>query len=302
MGKGKQVRIGSVTTALRYVGHSFDLAGFSDPRMASDSGRLHVSITGLFRSYTNDDPPPKSQIAVPVSVFLNIRAHDLTSTNPCHAAAADLIIIAFFFLLRVSEYTQPTAQRRTRTVRFRLRDVTFWNGVEAFPFDAPLTLLLTATRVTLRIDNQKNCHRDDTLTHDRVDGPLDPVASMARRYVSARNASSSNRNAMLSQYGPTSHVTSSTIATLLRRAVIRSGSIRSGFDVDRIGTHSIWASGAMALFLNNTDPILIRKMGRWGSETWLTYILSQIGELSAGLSRNMPRPILFHNVAVHTAT
>ena len=299
LGKGKQVRTGTVTTALRYVGQTFNLAGYSDPRMANE--HLHLAITRLFRSYTNEDPPPNSQIALPVTVFENIQQHECSSANLREQAAADLIIIGFFFLLRVGEYTLPTSKRLTRTVQFRLRDITFWDGTTALPFDASLDTLSQASKVTLRLDNQKNCHRNDTLTHERVDGILNPVFATARRFVSARIHSNGDLDALICQYSPSAHVTSPLIKTILHRALIRSGAIRSGFDIARTGSHSIRASGAMALFLNNTSTVLIRKLGRWRSETWLTYIHSQIGELTKGLSRKMARPILFHNVAVRTA-
>jgi hypothetical protein len=53
----------------------------------------------------------------------------------------------------------------------------------------------------------------------------------------------------------------------------------------------------MALYLNDVDPTLIKKLGRWRSETWLTYIHNQVGELTKGLATKMARPIVFHNVA-----
>ena len=299
LGKGKQVRTGTVTTALRYVGQTFDMAGYGDPRLANE--HIHLAISRLYRSYANEDPPSNSQIALPVSIFENISKHECQSTNHREKAAADLIIIAFFFLLRVGEYTLPTSTRQTRTVQFRLRDITFWDGRTALPFNSSFDTLSNASKVTIRLDNQKNCHRDDTLTHERVDGDLNPVFAMARRFVSARTHSNNDLDAFICQYSPSAHVTSPIIKTILHRALLRSGAISSGFDVERTGTHSIRASGAMALFLNDTSTVLIRKLGRWRSETWLTYIHSQIGELTKGLSRKMARPILFHNVAVRTA-
>jgi hypothetical protein len=54
----------------------------------------------------------------------------------------------------------------------------------------------------------------------------------------------------------------------------------------------------MALYLNAVDPTLIKKLGCWRSDTWLTYIHNQIAELTEGLATKMSRPIVFHtNVA-----
>ena len=40
-------------------------------------------------------------------------------------ATADLVTVAFFFLLRVGVYTMPRNMVRTRTVQIRVQDATF---------------------------------------------------------------------------------------------------------------------------------------------------------------------------------
>lgn len=70
-----------------------------------------------------------------------------------------------------------------------------------------------------------------------------------------------------------------------------------GFSLRRIGTHSICASGAMQLYLNDVTEEKIKKIGRWKSATWLTYIHSQISAVTAGLSSRMARPVVYHNIA-----
>ena len=54
----------------------------------------------------------------------------------------------------------------------------------------------------------------------------------------------------------------------------------------------------MALKLNGEADSTIKIMGRWSSDTFITYIHSQIGALTAGLSIKMAREreIMFHNV------
>jgi hypothetical protein len=46
----------------------------------------------------------------------------------------------------------------------------------------------------------------------------------------------------------------------------------NGYDLTRIGAHSLRASGAMALKLNGYGKETIMKVGRWSSDTFLTYI------------------------------
>jgi hypothetical protein len=105
LGMGAQVQLGSVSAALCHVGQMFELAGFRDPRKIQGSPELHLAVSRLYRSYKNQDPPPKSQIALPVEVFENIQTHEGTSRSLGLQAVADLITIAFFFLFRVGEYT-----------------------------------------------------------------------------------------------------------------------------------------------------------------------------------------------------
>jgi hypothetical protein len=100
------------------------------------------------------------QIALPVAIFENIMANEGVSRLPNVQATADLTMIAFYFLLRVGKYTQPTSRRPTRTTQFRLKDATFWrhqtDGTHVrLPFDAPDEALLLAKAVTLTLDNQK---------------------------------------------------------------------------------------------------------------------------------------------------
>jgi hypothetical protein len=302
LGKGKRVKVGTVTSTVRFVGQTFQLAGHRDPRTPPGSKELHLALSRLFASYKHVDPATQSQVALPVAIFDDIMANEGASSLPHLKAAADLTIVAFYFLLRVGEYTQPAGRRATRTTQFRLKDATFWRQqsdatLVRIPFDAADDLLLAAKAVTLTLDNQKNSVRDSTLHHYEVPGPLNPVAAVARRVLSARQASNSDPEALLCQYSPLGHVRSSAIAPLLIAAARRINLQAKGFTHTRIGSHSIRASGAMALYLNAVDPTLIKKLGRWQSDTWLTYIHNQVGELTKGVAQKMSRPIVFHNVA-----
>eukprot|EP00978_Attheya_sp_CCMP212_P009587 scaffold22746_cov52-Attheya_sp.AAC.3 len=74
-----------------------------------------------------------------------------------------------------------------------------------------------------------------------------------------------------------------------------------GYPMSQIGTHSLRASGAMALKLNGYHQTEIMKLVRWTSTTFLTYIHSQIAALSAGIATQMTRRIEFFNVEGSTA-
>jgi hypothetical protein len=301
--KKKRVQVGSVLAALHHVGQTFELAGHPDPRRPPSSKELHLAIPRLLSTYRNANPATESHIALPVEVIADVMKHEGVLDSPGVRAAADLILVAFYYLLRVGKYTKPTGKCVTRTTQFRLQDVTFWKdtgdgNLFRLPFDAVDADILAASAATLTLDNQKNAVRDSTLHHEAVPGPLDPVHSLlARLFIQARKVTNSPA-ALLCQYSRLPYVQAPAISRILRRAAVRTKIADKGFAIDRIGSHSLWASSrAMALFLNDVDPTLIRKLGRWQSDTWLTYIHNQIAELTRGLSKKMVRPIVFHNVA-----
>ena len=78
------------------------------------------------------------------------------ATLPEEHAKGDMGVVAFFYLLRVGEYTSSCAKRLRRTKQFRARGVSFFReGVMLDP-QAPLEELMTATGATLKLTNQKN--------------------------------------------------------------------------------------------------------------------------------------------------
>ena len=95
--------------------------------------------------------------------------------------------------------------------------------------------------------------------------------------------------------GSLQRVQSDHIVKAVRLSVQATG--LDGHAPERIGSHSLRASGAMALKLNGYDEVLIQKLGRWSSNTYLRYIHSQIGALTANVAAAMATPLRFHNVA-----
>jgi hypothetical protein len=212
---------------------------------------MHLAFSRLYHAYRGEDPASEPQLALPLKVFLTIAELEGKSANPLEQAMADFVTIAFYFLLRVGEYTSSSSTKKTRTVQFRRNDVTFWRELPTgqtyrLSPDAPLESLLQASSVTFRLSNQKNGVQDATLTHGPVDGEFCP----ARRYAASRQANPANSFAMLCQYAPNKIVMAKHIAQVLQRAAFRTTIWMEGFEVDRIGPHSIRASGAMHLYLN----------------------------------------------------
>jgi hypothetical protein len=272
------------------------LDGYPDPRRSYGSKDLDLPFSRLLKCYKSDDPAPKPQLALPVRAIQCAVAHYRDKGTPMAAAIADLLTIAFFFLLRPGEYTMPSTRARTRTVQFRRQDVRFFHNGTVLPHATPLDQLLQADGVRLYIDNQKNGQRGSTMYHTARTGPFCPVKALANRIHFLFTIDPINASIPLSFVSPTTHVSSAQITLAVRESVILAGLLNSGYNPTRVSAHSLRASGAMALRLDNVGEDLIKKLGRCSSSTWLTYIHSQISSLTAGLSERMTIHHVFYNV------
>jgi hypothetical protein len=178
-------------------------------------------------------------------------------------------MIAFFFLLlHVGDYTRPKCTAQTRTVQFRLQDVTFRqaNGF-VIPHTSPLNDLLHANSVTLWMNNQKNGQRGATIHHTACPGWFCPVKALARQ-VSSISSQGCPITTPLSFVQPGLHVVASNVTDLVHHAARDTDLVAQGYDLKRVSTHSLRASGAMALKLQGVDDSLIMRIGRW---TGLTF-------------------------------
>ena len=240
----------TVATTLRHVAQTFVLDGQPDPRKDGPGQELSLAFKRLFAAYRSEDPAPKPELALPVSVFLDIIAHEGASGKPKEQALADLIVMAFFCLIRVGEYTLSARSRQTRTV-IRRKDLQFWHtlpdGRQArLDHRAPYLRLAQAAAVTLTLDNQKNGARDAMIHHYAVpDNPLCPVKAAARRFSQVRLLRPHDPNTPLSLYSATAHVTGTLVRDTLRKAAFRTMLWLQGYDLARVGSHSIRSSGAM---------------------------------------------------------
>jgi hypothetical protein len=154
-GRGAQVQAQTPETALRHVAQTLVLNGYPDPRRSYGSKDLDLSFSRLLRSYKTNDPAPKPQLALPVRAIQCAVDHYTHQGTPKACAIADLLTIAFFFLLRPGEYTMPSGWRKTLTVQFRQQDIRFFKNGAIFPHNTPLPALKDADGARLYIDNQK---------------------------------------------------------------------------------------------------------------------------------------------------
>jgi hypothetical protein len=211
---------------------------------------------------------------------------------------AHLIITAFFFLLRVGEYTKSSERRRT--IPLRKKDVRLWSSGTIIPNNAPLAILLTADAVTMCLENQKNGHKNAILHHTSSgDALINPVTSVAILIHAMQNLPPDTPLGSFQDLPRhTQQITASEIRSAIHIGATNDHLIASGYTMARIGSHSLRSGGAMHLKLAGYDNDIIQKLGRWSSNTYLHYIQTQIGQLTAGVAQRMAAMSLrFHIVA-----
>jgi hypothetical protein len=268
--------------------------------VVNPQGKYYKKISQLLEGYRRNDPPPKFQLAVPLSVPAFMHTYARTGTEK-QKAVGDMALIAFFYLLRVGEYTYTATTSKKLTQAFRLQDITLWDNNTILEQSLPLeALLIRCTAATLRISNQKNGKRNQAIHHEATSTDTCPAKALIRR-IKHITAHTSNPNTIISTYFESSLragkiMRATDINSALKAAVLRLDMKKHGFEAAQISSHSLRAGGAMALHLNNIPTHTIRKMGRWSSDTFLDYIHEQIAVFSAGLSTAMGKTIFYHNI------
>jgi hypothetical protein len=91
--KGRQIGCQAVSTALRHVAQAFVLASYADPRSGLAGPEIGLAFTRLYHSYRQEDPVPRPQLALPVSVFQDMMGQEGASLDPKDRAVADLVMI-----------------------------------------------------------------------------------------------------------------------------------------------------------------------------------------------------------------
>jgi hypothetical protein len=252
------------------------------------------------------DPPSVPQLALPVSVVIQAHASAYATTCVRRQACADLSVIAFFYLLRVGEYTTPRQVKRngrlvraTRTIQFRVQDVGFWKDQKQLDRNSSLSDLLEASSATLKISNQKNGKMGQTIHHEAINECYCPIKALAHRIHHILH-NKGTEEALICTYFMEDEIYSITPTDMIqciRSSVIDLRLDKSGIDPNIVGVHSLRAGGAMSLKLHGESDTTIMKQGRWSGLTFLQYIHNQIGHLSKNLSSKMATPVPFLNIA-----
>jgi hypothetical protein len=127
-GKGKQVENCTVSSALTAIGLTIALACNDNPTKVNGSARLLPRLQIMLDGYRKEDLATIKKLPVQSGVpeLLVTTAYDCGGMVK-DKTVADLTLIAFYYLLRVGEYTVKGSRNSTKQTRqFKFKDVTFF--------------------------------------------------------------------------------------------------------------------------------------------------------------------------------
>ena len=276
--------------------------GAYDPRRtAPGQSHLDKDFKTLFEQYTESDSAPKPQHALPNSTIQWI-IREYHSGPIRNRTTAWLIVLAYFFLLRVGEYTPAeNKKRKKRTIPLRKCDLRLLrSGIPIDP-EADLETLLQADGVTICLENQKNGKKNQTLFHDASDDPLMcPVKAAAHLLYLLRGLPTSSPIGTVNDgsTSPRDRIRASEIRGMIRLGAVEDRLDAAGYDLRRIGSHSLRSGGAVRLKLAGADDSLIQSLGRWSGDTFKRYIQPYIGPITRGWAARMRVPLRYWNVHI----
>jgi Phage integrase family len=254
-------------------------------------------LAAQLRGYALDDPEPSQRQALPAAVIEIVAKARATET---HRAIGQLVTGAFFFAMRSCEYSEAGGSRRTKTVQ--IGDIVFRREGKTID-SAHGSALAKADTVSVTYRTQKNGDRGVTVTQHRTktnrEAVLCPVRALAELVsrISSYDLGETqwkdvatrpmNLVATFDSGTQVSTITSGEVLRHLRAAAIQYGEGRLGFNASRIGTHSLRAGAAMAMFLAGVPTETIQLIGRWRSQTFMRYIRIQVQQTTRGVADGM---------------
>jgi hypothetical protein len=193
-GNGKQVKNCTVSSAITAAGQTIALACDFNPTKVVGSERLLPRLQIMREGYRKVNPATRKKLPVQTDVSeLLVKTAYQHGRPQRQRATADLTIIAFYYLLRVGEYTVKGSRNNTKQmIQFKYKDVTFFKKnnrgeLQCLPRDAPAHLISSADGATLKLGNQKNGWKGVCVYHESNGEAWHcPVRALARRHIHLR--------------------------------------------------------------------------------------------------------------------
>ena len=278
---GNPVRSRSAEDYVRHIGQTFLRVGANDPRLNS-AHTIDFRLQRTLKAWKACDPAPDRVKPIPLQVIRRIAFLAQSSPDPTLCASADMIIIAFFYLLRPGEYTDNDK------APFRIADVQLFIGDTRINImTSPVEQVQQALFASLTFTNQKNGVRGEVIGLARSGDPfLCPVQAIIRRVLYLRQHSAPSNTPLARVFNTSTTVTASLLTTCIRDSVAHLGP-SLGFLPEDVSARCLRAAGATALLLAKVDPNVIRLIGRWRSDEMLRYLHVQAYPLMRDYAQQM---------------
>mmetsp|Transcript_9230 Transcript_9230/g.13387 ORF Transcript_9230/g.13387 Transcript_9230/m.13387 type:complete len:350 (-) Transcript_9230:545-1594(-) len=284
---GHATRKRQVEEALRAVGQTLAGLGLPDPRLTRFSDKLDFRLRRQLATYQRMDPAPARVKPIPLPVLQFAAAAAAQRLAVLGPVLADLLIIAFFFLLRPGEYVHSTADE---AAPFRLQDVHLFRGPTKLNLHTTADADISqATYCGLEFSTQKNGVKGEIIGLGRSGSSLwCPVLAVVRRVLALRawNAPPPTPLHAYVDRGKWFGVTASHVTAQLRSAVLAMGA-QFGLAPADVSARATRTSGAMALLCAQVDSDRIRLIGRWRSDEMFRYLHTQASPVTAQLAPRM---------------
>jgi hypothetical protein len=274
-GRGKQIQACSVSSAVTAVGQAIALATNTNPTKIVGSDKLLPRIQQMLDGFRKADPPTTKQLPIEADVpeYL-VDLGQVSDARELDRAVGDLVMIAFYYLLRIGEYTTKSTRNNSKqTEEFKLGDITFFKkdkqgNLRTLPRDSPDEHIASADGATLKLDNQKNLG-GKAFAFIRNATAMQSTARLEHLAAATWHlrANGANKKTILSAYFYGSKrldVTADHISSALKlSATALEYPILKGIPIDRINTHSLRSGGANALALAGYSDTPILRSKRW---------------------------------------
>jgi hypothetical protein len=189
------------------------------------------------------------------------------------------LVLGFFFLLRASEYLDVGYQDPRRGLRGS--DITLKLNGKALGLDR----ISEADEVTLLVRGSKTdiYNRGQVRNHFRTEHEVCAVKALIQLYLHfpQRYQGGAEAEELLFRTREDKPVPRAAIQALIERAA-------KGLNLPEgdLGTHSLRFGGASALWAQYQDTSLVKRWGRWASDSFRTYIW-EARETARGVSQKM---------------
>jgi hypothetical protein len=267
----KPVKARTVEDGIRAVGQAHARLGAPDPRKDAHGG-IDFRIQRQIKAYTKDDAPPLRVKPVPIIIIIFIISQAFGETrDTAEMAIADMIVIAFFFLLRPGEYTGTLSD----DAAFKIEDVSLYIQGRKLDFTtASDAEIKVSTSASYTFTTQKNNNRNEKVVQGLTGDPwCCPVKATIRRMLHHRSRKSRSSFPFASYYrGNRRTLVKAKGVTEVLRNAMRLNVHRTGIEASDVSARSLRAGGAMALLHGRVDLSNIRMMGRWHSDAMMRYL------------------------------